>query len=132
MNNGIDLQGEIQKMLEKYGEEVLEIVEEEAPKAAKEAAKKLNAKKSFAAGSHASGKYAKGWTTMTESQRTGVSATVYNAKYPGLAHLLENGHATRNGTGRSYPATPAYPHIGDVNEETQQDFVDAIERRVGE
>ena len=47
---------------------------------------------------HRTGVYAKGWTvTKVESTWRGVSVTVHNKTKPGLAHLLNNGHAKRGG-----------------------------------
>lgn len=43
------------------------------------------------------GRYGTGWTTTIEEKRLGTVATIHNAKYPGLPHLLENGHAKRGG-----------------------------------
>lgn len=131
MSSGIDLQGEIRKLLKEYGDEVLDVVQEEAPKAAKNAAKKLKQKKKFAPGSDATGKYAAGWSTTVEKQRMGVNAVVHNTKYPGLVHLLENGHVSKNGTGRVFGKVKAYSHIAEVNEETQEEFIKSVERRVG-
>lgn len=132
MSSGINLKDMIGDILEEYGEEVLEVVQEEAPKAAKNAVKKLKQKKKFAPGSEASGKYAAGWSSVVEKQRMGVNAIAYNAKYSSLTHLLENGHVSKNGTGRVFGHVKAYPHIEQVNEETQMEFVKAVERRVGE
>ena len=39
---------------------------------------------------------------------------IYNADQPGLTHLLENGHVSRNGTGRTFDPVKAYPHIAPV------------------
>lgn len=53
------------------------------------------------------GKYSRSWTAKTtrETSET-MEVTVYSPKKYQLAHLLEKGHATRNG-GR----TKAQPHI---------------------
>lgn len=53
------------------------------------------------------GAYAKSWTsTKTQENSTFVQYTVHSKNRYQLAHLLENGHALRNG-GRA----KAYPHI---------------------
>lgn len=57
------------------------------------------------------GRYASSWTVKTEKGVGGNTYIVHNKKYYRLTHLLENGHATRNGTGRVFPDTPAHPHI---------------------
>lgn len=70
-------------------------------------------------------KYASGWRKQMETTRTGVTVTLYNIM-PSLPHLLEHGHATRNGTGRTYAPTPAHPHIAPV----EQMLVETFEREV--
>lgn len=94
-----------------YREGVIEVVTDVIPQVAREAAKKL--KQTSPKGK--SGKYAKGWAVKVEKGRINVGATVYgkSGTYQ-LAHLLEHGHATRNGTGRVYEDTRAHPHIVDV------------------
>lgn len=72
-----------------------------------------------------SGDYARGWKSAVERTRTGTTVTIYNAQ-PGLPHLLEHGHVTRNGTGRVYPRTPAHEHIAPV----EQDLVETFQREV--
>lgn len=91
-------------------EEVYEAVDE----VSKEAVKKLRAASRAQFGS---GDYAKGWRRKIERGRLRCFVTVYGTSptYK-LAHLLEHGHLTRNGTGRQYPPTPAHPHIAEVEE----------------
>lgn len=67
-------------------------------------------------------KYASGWKATVTDYRTGAVGTIYNASQPGLAHLLEHGHVTRNGTGRTFPRTPAHSHIAPVEEEIAETF----------
>ena len=58
------------------------------------------------------GKYAKSWTTKrTKESSTRLEVTVYSPSRYMLAHLLEHGHAKRNG-GR----TRAFPHIAPAEE----------------
>lgn len=123
------LQDSIQKLLRDYGEEAEEAVEEVAKKVAKDAKKELKATspRGDGAGMH----YADGWQYRVEKSRVGTNMTVYNSKKPGLTHLLENGHVTRNGTSRTFPDTPAYPHIARVNEKAQHDFIDGVESKLG-
>ncbi len=72
-----------------------------------------------------SGDYARGWKSAVERTRTGTTVTIYNTQ-PGLPHLLEHGHVTRNGTGRVYPRTPAHEHIAPV----EQELVETFQREV--
>ena len=58
------------------------------------------------------GKYAKSWTAKrTKESSTRLEVTVYSPSRYMLAHLLEHGHAKRNG-GR----TRAFPHIAPAEE----------------
>ena len=73
--------------------------------------------------------YADGWTkTVTKSPTTGrVTFTIHNKKYYRLTHLLEKGHALRQG-GR----TNAYPHISiaqnKIEEKTMQELKEMINK----
>lgn len=75
------------------------------------------------------GKYASGWTYTVENLRTGARVTIHN-KLPGLPHLLEFGHVTRNGTGRTYPRTPAHEHIAPVADEIVRTFEQEVKSKL--
>lgn len=126
----IDLQSQMKKILEEYGQEVEQIVQEEAESAVKNAVKKLKEKKRFAAGSNAKGEYARGWSSTIVHSRLGMKAVAFNKKHAQLTHLLENGHVSKNGTGRVFGEVKAYPHIAQINDEAEEEFVKGIERRV--
>lgn len=86
----------VNRALKQYGDECRDIVDETAKKAADNAKKRLrNTSPKRARGG---GKYAKSWNVQEDRSRLGSTYTVYS-KQPGLPHLLENGHAKRNGTG---------------------------------
>lgn len=64
------------------------------------------------------GEYAKGWTASEyQVDQFGASIKVHNKTRYMLTHLLEKGHANRNG-GR----TPARVHIAPVEEETSRNL----------
>ncbi|WP_439424783.1 HK97 gp10 family phage protein [Oenococcus alcoholitolerans] len=69
-----------------------------------------------------SGKYTKDWTFTR--QRNGY--VVHNRKNYQLTHLLEFGHATKNG-GR----TKAFPHIEPVEDWTKKAFEDEVKKELG-
>lgn len=72
------------------------------------------------------GRYAAGWTYKAEDKRLSTSAVIYNKDRPGLAHLIEHGHVTRNGTGRTYDRTPAHVHIEPVEEQILKDYLNEV------
>ena len=77
-----------------------------------------------------SGKYTKDWTHGQRSGRassiTGLkNYSVYNKKHYQLTHLLEKGHASRNG-GR----VKAFPHIATVNDAVGELAASKIKRNV--
>ena len=101
------------KILAKYGNDVREATRRLVKRAGTEARDRLKQ-----TSPKDTGKYAEGWTTGEYTWTTlGAEITVYNGKKPGLAHLLENGHAKRNG-GR----TPAKVHIKPVEEATMREL----------
>ncbi|MCH5340059.1 MAG: HK97 gp10 family phage protein [Acetatifactor sp.] len=76
------------------------------------------------------GKYTKDWTHGQRSSRassiTGLNSySVYNKKHYQLTHLLEKGHASRNG-GR----VKAFPHIAAVNDTVGELAISKIKRNV--
>ena len=117
------LNAALEKMLTQYGEEVNERTSELVPKAGQRAAKALREESQQKFGSPSKQyRYAKGWTSTATKGRTMSSATVYNKAAPGLAHLLEHGHANRYG-GR----TPGRSHIAPVEEAVVEAFRKEVE-----
>jgi hypothetical protein len=112
------LQADVSAILEEYGEEVAEHLDEVTKDIGKKGAKALRSSSSGSFGG--SGKYARGWTYEVEEGRLGTTVTIYN-RTPGLPHLLENGHAKRGG-GR----VPGRSHIAPVEAE----LIDAYEKEV--
>ena len=67
------------------------------------------------------GEYANGWKHEFRKTRRYAKTTVFNEHYS-LPHLLEHGHATRNGTDRVYPPTPGREHIKPVADKLAETF----------
>lgn len=116
---------DIAKILEEYGDDIAQNIEEVTTQIGKKAAQAV--KKS--AQNVVNGKeYASGWTSEVEKTRLSTTATVYNKKLAGLAHLLEHGHVIRNGTGRTYGTTKEYVHIEPVEQEVVEEYEKEIQR----
>lgn len=117
-----ELNVQIKALLEEYGAEAEEAVKEVIPKVAKEAAKKLRA-----TSPKKTGEYAKGWTQKVTQTRLGSEAVVYNKNKPGLAHLLEFGHAKRNG-GRTKAIEHVLPVYSWAQTEAQKRIEEALKK----
>lgn len=73
------------------------------------------------------GKYAKSWSVKaTKESSNAYEMTVYSKKHYRLTHLLENGHALRQG-GR----TKAMPHIEPAEQMGIKELEEEIKKRVG-
>lgn len=84
----------ISDILDEYQGEILSNLPEITDKVGK---KGVQALKTSAKSKFNGTKYAAGWRSTTEYTRMGANVTIYNAKLPGLPHLLEHGHAKRGG-----------------------------------
>ena len=117
------LSAEINKILTEYGEQVQQDVDEAAQRVTKAGVKavRANANSTF----DGTGKYAKGWKSKFEKERLSSQGIIYNGDLPGLPHLLEHGHANRNG-GR----TPGRPHIAPVEQQIIKDFEEAVKKAI--
>lgn len=84
----------IKAILDEYADDIIGNMPEITERIGKDGVKavKAGAKANF--NGH---RYAAGWKLDVDHQRLYTTATIYNAKLPGLPHLLEHGHAMRNG-----------------------------------
>lgn len=101
-----DFAAQIANALEEYSLSVDNAMKRVLPEVAKEAANQLKGTSPVR-----KGLYASGWRQKTTASNLTIESIVYNAKAPGLAHLLEKGHAKRGG-GR----VSAREHIKPVEE----------------
>lgn len=69
-------------------------------------------------------RYGSTWTSRADKQRLYTTVTIYNSQ-PGLPHLLEYGHASRNG-GR----VQGKAHISPVEEKLILDFEREVESKL--
>ena len=111
--------------LENYKNVTVEKVESAVKKTTKDAVQELKNASPSGAGKYGSwSEYSSGWKSK-KLEKKGYHTVIYNSKKPGLTHLLERGHATRNG-GR----TRAFPHIKPVEENTVRQFEDLIRKAI--
>lgn len=122
MSHNVDkLAGEVAAMLEAYTDEVTEAVKAECETVADECLKEIRA-----ASPVKTGKYKKGWKKKVEYEGKGdIRIRVYNAKYPGLTHLLEKEHAKVNG-GR----VAAIPHIEPAEQHAAEKLVNKVKVKI--
>lgn len=115
----------IEDMLEDYREDVQEILNTEARRAADSGAKELRESSNTP---KRTGEYAKSWSfTKDENLSTRRLSDVYiirNKKHYRLTHLLEFGHVIVQTGGR----TRAFPHIAPV----EKKVMDSYQKRVVE
>ena len=115
MTKGNDLSGEIMKCLQEYTEEVVEALEKTEKELADEAVRTLKQ-----TSPKKSGKYARSWTQTKQ----GKKRIVHNRRYQ-LTHLLEKGHAKRNG-GR----VAARVHIAPVEQRISKEAVERLKENL--
>ena len=114
---GINLEAAINEVLNEYGGRVYDALDECVKEVAQEAAERLQGVTTFAPGNTPSGEYSKSWgVERVSAGRLKTNLAVRNEEHYRLTHLLEKGHVSRNGTGRTFRPVPAYPHIGPVEE----------------
>lgn len=111
----------VDKILDKYGDDVLENMSSIVKEMSKKGAKEIKSQARFGG----TGKYASGWTSQVETGRMSSQGTIYNGSVPGLPHLLEHGHANRGG-GR----TPGRIHIATVEEALVKEFESKVKSKL--
>lgn len=108
------LADDIGKILEEYQDDVKQNLDQITKQIAQKGQQALkNESKSKFNGD----RYWKGWKVDLQVGRLDTKATIYNASLPGLPHLLEKGHAKRNG-GR----VEGTVHIAPIEEKLVAEF----------
>ena len=117
-----DLSKHILKALESYSDDISEVVEEVSNKIGKEAVNEIQQTSPKKRGS-----YAKGWKLKKDKLGKGrYSVKIYNKTDYQLTHLIEFGHATRNGK-----RTKAIPHIRPVEKKYSEKYEKELKRKMG-
>ena len=113
----------IREVLEEYDGEVNQNLQQITKNVTQQSVKALRSESAatFGTTSRRKKKYAKTWTSRFEPGRLYSVGTIYNTQ-PGLPHLLENGHVTRNGTKRTFGKVPGREHIKKVEDELKKLF----------
>lgn len=124
------LDDEIRKILKEYDDDVSSNVKEITQKVTKKGveALKSSSKSTFGTVKKRKRKYASTWTSKTEIGRLYTKGTIYNSQ-PGLPHLLEHGHAIKNG-GRAQGKVPGREHIKPVEEKIIAMYENEIMRKL--
>lgn len=113
----------IEKILAKYQEDIQGNVNDIVKEMSKKGAQAV--RKQASSMFKGSGEYASGWTSKAETGRISAQGVIYNSAVPGLPHLLEKGHALRQG-GR----TQGKPHIAPVEEELVREFEQKVKSKL--
>lgn len=120
-----DLQKQVMKYLTEYREDIEDDVVEAVDKISKEARDELKRTSPRGKGTRKN-PYYKGWAVKLQKKNNlQYHKVVWNKTNYQLTHLLEFGHATRNG-GR----TRAIPHIRPVEQKYNVEFVDLLKEKI--
>lgn len=78
------------------------------------------------------GMYSKGWTAkiMFNGKRE-IRIRIHNKDYPGLTHLLENGHAIVDKNHKSHGRVQGFPHIRPAEQEANEGIKEDVRRIYG-
>ena len=116
----------VEAILEEYSEDISEAIAEETLSQGKKARDTLKKTSPVGTQHKRKKKYAQGWGYSTEKSRGKITVTVHNKTNYRLTHLLEKGHALRNG-GR----TRAIPHIKPVEETVNKEYEENVKLIIG-
>jgi len=105
----------------KYTTGVEEEIQEVTKKLVKQAAKELKAVSASTFQTAQDKPYSEGWTAKNDSVRHRARWIIHNKYKPGLAHLLEHGHA-KTGGGR----VAGKIHIKPIEEKLVKDYEDNV------
>lgn len=117
---------EINKIFEEYKGDVESSLDEITKKVGKKGAQALKNESlaAFPDSKKHKKRYGSTWTSRADKERLYTTVTIYNSQ-PGLPHLLEYGHASRNG-GR----VDGREHISSVEESLIFEFEREVESKL--
>lgn len=124
--SAVELSSALKEILDEYGDAVYTVLGDCVKEVREEAVEKLRET------SPGTGRYAGSWTASElGAARMTTRSVVHNAQHYRLTHLLEKGHVSRNGTGRTFGRVKAYPHIGAVDDWVVQELPRLVKERLG-
>lgn len=119
----------IAEIMEQYSDSVYKGTEEAVKLATKKGAQQV--RQNSGVFKQHTGNYKAGWRSKIEKTAVTTTGIIYNAKTPGLPHLLEKGHAKVIG-GRRFPdPVPGKAHIQPVQDELNQLLPELIKIDLG-
>lgn len=126
----VDLTAAIKDILTKYGDDVYKVLDASIKDVAEASTEKLKGVHQWA--NNVSGSaYSAAWAVQdVQKDRVRVNRVIYNNGHARLTHLLEKGHVSRNGTGRTFGKVKAYPHIKPVEEWAVKELSQVVEERL--
>lgn len=123
--NPNELQKAVNEYLQAYAEDIEEEVKESIDEISQKAKEELIQTSPKGKGSRTK-PYHTGWSIkVSKNRKNKYHKVVWNRTNYQLTHLLEFGHATRNGK-----MTRAIPHIRPVEEKYKVEFTDLVGRKI--
>lgn len=120
-----ELQKSLRNYLNSYVEDIQEEVEEATDKVTKKAKEELK-EKSPRRKNEREEPYHEGWAVKVQKKgRLKYHKVIWNKTNYQLTHLLEFGHANRDGS-----RTKAIPHIRPIEQKYKVEFVDLVEEKI--
>lgn len=127
----IDLSSAVDEILNRYGDEVFDVLGVAIRETSEEAKKELQSVDSFSPNGNPSGAYAKDWDfKQVQTSRLRTESVVYNEDHYRLTHLLESGHSKFLWGRATGERVQAYPHIASVNDKAQENVVKKVEEMI--
>lgn len=127
----LGLESVMNQLLAEYGDDVYEVSQECLDETVRQAVEDLRSVNHFAPGGRPSGEYSGSWTSEERyKKRWKTVQVVYNEEHYRLTHLLEKGHVSKNGTGRTFGRVSAYPHIAKVEESVKEELPKRIKEAI--
>ena len=127
----MDFDRAIEQALAEFGEEVYDVMNRVIDSATISTVLELQQVRRFAPDGNPSGAYSSDWTS--EDRRAGrfkKTSTVYNSDHYQLAHLLEFGHAGKNGS-RTTWRVQGYEHIKPINDKVEKEIIEDFRKMLG-